>query len=86
LTPPPAGDVSIVGDAIEVGAHVRIRDRDRRRTEEYDVVGSGEGEPGAGRISRDSPIGNALLGHREGDAVEIRTPAGVRRLTILAVR
>jgi transcription elongation factor GreA len=33
------------GGAVEVGAHVRIRDRDARETEEYDIVGSGEGDP-----------------------------------------
>jgi hypothetical protein len=64
---------------------VRITDRDARETEEYDIVGSGEGDPAAGRISHDSPIGNALLGHHEGDVVEIETPGGVRRLKILRV-
>jgi transcription elongation factor GreA len=74
------------GGAVEVGAHVRIRDRDARETEEYDIVGSGEGDPAAGRISHDSPIGSALLGHHEGDVVEIETPGGVRRLKILSVQ
>jgi transcription elongation factor GreA len=48
------------GGAVEMGAHVRIRDRDARTAEEYDIVGSGEGDPEAGRISHDSPIGGAL--------------------------
>jgi transcription elongation factor GreA len=74
------------GGAIDVGAHVRIRDRDARRTEEYDIVGSGEGDPAAGRISRDSAIGSALLGHQEGDVLEIQTPGGVRRVKILEVK
>ena len=73
------------GGAVDVGAHVRVRDPDARRTEEYDIVGSGEGDPMEGRVSRESPIGSALLGHREGDVVELETPAGVRRLKILAV-
>ena len=74
------------GGAIDVGAHVRIRDRDARRTEEYDIVGSGEGDPAAGRISRDSAIGSALLGHREGDVLEIQTPGGIRRVKVLGVK
>jgi transcription elongation factor GreA len=74
------------GGTIDIGAHVRVRDQDARKAEEYDIVGSGEGDPAAGRVSRESPIGSALLGHREGDVVEIKTPAGVRRLKILAVR
>jgi transcription elongation factor GreA len=71
---------------VDVGAHVRLRDRDARKTEEYDIVGSGEGNPSAGRISRDSPIASALLGHSEGELVEVETPAGIRHLKILAVR
>jgi transcription elongation factor GreA len=74
------------GGAVEVGAHVRIRDRDARKTEEYDIVGSGEGDPAAGRISHDSPIGSALLGHHEGDVVESETPGGIRRLKIPSVQ
>jgi transcription elongation factor GreA len=74
------------GGVVEVGAHVRIRDRDARTAEEYEIVGSGEGDPGAGRISHDSPVGSALLGHHEGDLVEIDTPGGVRRLKILRVQ
>jgi transcription elongation factor GreA len=71
---------------IDVGVHIRIRDRDTRSVEEYDLVGNGEGEPGAGRISRESPIGSALIGRHAGDEVEIETPAGKRRLKILDVQ
>jgi transcription elongation factor GreA len=74
------------GGAVEVGAHVRIKDRDARTTEEYDIVGSSEGDPEAGRISHDSPIGSALLGHHEGDVLDIDTPGGVRQLKILRVQ
>lgn len=74
------------GGAVEVGAHVRVRDVDARKTEEYDIVGSGEGDPAAGRISLESPIASALLGHHEREIVEIKTPAGIRRLKILSVQ
>jgi transcription elongation factor GreA len=75
-----------LGKAVGVGARVRVRDRDARRTEEYEIVGSGEVDAAAGRISSESPVGGALLGHREGEIVDIGTPAGVRRLKILEVR
>jgi transcription elongation factor GreA len=71
---------------VEVGAHVRLRDPDARMTEEYDIVGSGEGNPSAGRISLESPLGRALIGHRPGEVVEVEAPAGRRRLKILDVR
>jgi transcription elongation factor GreA len=72
--------------AVGIGTHVRVRDREAKQTEEFDIVGSGEGDPAAGRISNESPIGRALLGHREGEVVDVHVPAGVRHLKILGVR
>ncbi len=46
--------------------------------ETYRIVGSTEADPSAGRISFESAIGRALIGHRAGDDVEVRTPAGTR--------
>ena len=74
-----------LGRRVGIGAHVRVRDRDARRTEEYEIVGSGEGDAAAGRISSESPVGGALLGHCEGEIVDVGTPRGVRRLKILEV-
>jgi transcription elongation factor GreB len=50
------------------------------------LVGEDEIDAGAGRISWRSPVGAALLSRREGDDVRVRTPAGVRTLTVIAVR
>jgi transcription elongation factor GreA len=65
---------------------IRIRDLAERRTEEYEIVGSGEGDPSAGRVSSESPVGSALLEHRAGESIEVETPAGRRRLKIVEVR
>jgi len=46
--------------------------------ETYRIVGSTEADPTAGKISFESAIGRALLGHRVGDEVEVQTPAGGR--------
>ena len=46
--------------------------------ERYRIVGSTEADPSAGRISFESAIGKALMGHRVGDEVEVRTPSGGR--------
>jgi transcription elongation factor GreA len=73
------------GGAVGIGARVRVRDCDAGRTEEYEIVGSGEGDPAAGRISSESPVGSALLDRRAGDVVDVETPAGIRRLEILEV-
>jgi transcription elongation factor GreA len=50
------------------------------------IVGSTEADPGVGRISNVSPVGRALLGHRVGDEVVVRTPAHVLHYRILEVR
>jgi transcription elongation factor GreA len=51
---------------------------DGESEETYRIVGSTEADPSAGRISYESAIGKALLGHRVGDEVEVRTPSGGR--------
>lgn len=73
------------GGAVSIGSRVRVRDRDTRQVDEYEIVGSGEGDPVEGRISAESPIGRALLGRRAGDVVEAEAPAGLRRLTLVSV-
>lgn len=49
------------------------------------IVGSTEADPAKGRISNVSPVGRALIGHREGETVEITTPARTIRYRILEV-
>ncbi len=50
------------------------------------LVGSTESDPGAGRISAASPVGKALLGHREGDEVVVTTPAAKIHYHIVEVK
>ena len=53
--------------------------------ETYTIVGSIEAKAADGRISNESPVGQALLGRRVGQVVQVTTPAGVRRLKIVHV-
>lgn len=62
-------------DTVSVGSHVVIRDEDGD-TDEYDIVGSTEADPVNGKISDESPVGAALIGHSAGDKVEITLPSG----------
>lgn len=73
-----------VGDLVEVRSTFRVKDADGEE-EEYTVVESAEADATHGLISVESPVGRALLGRRRGDAVEVRTPGGVRRLTVVGV-
>ena len=65
----------IDSSVISVGSHVKIQDEDGD-TDEYDITGSTEADPLNGRISDESPVGAALLGHSAGDKVEITLPTG----------
>lgn len=71
-------------DVVELGAKVTLRAAEDGEEEEevYYIVGSAEAQPAEGRISDQSPVGKALLGHRKGERVTVTTPAGSRELVI----
>lgn len=51
----------------------------------YEIVGTTEADVESGRISNESPIGNALLGHKAGDKLKIAVPVGVLEITVTKV-
>jgi transcription elongation factor GreA len=62
------------GDSkVQLGSSVKLKSK-TGATKEFQVVGTVEADPLNGRISDESPIGNALLGKLEGEDVEIVTP------------
>jgi transcription elongation factor GreA len=67
------------------GALVKVYDAEADEEHSYQIVGQAEGDANNGRISLVSPIGQALLGHEEGDEVKVRTPGGLRVLEIVEV-
>ena len=70
---------------LDVGELARVRDLDTGEMVEYRIVGAGEADPAAGRISYASPVGSALLGRRVGEVIEVVVPSGVLRLEVLSV-
>ena len=75
------------GDAtgtVEFGSNVTVV-TERKQKQSYKVVGSAEAAPLAGKISNESPVGRALLGRSVGDQVDVKTPAGVTKLTITKI-
>jgi len=62
-----------------------VRVLDREGEEEYTIVGSEEADAWSRRISMESPLGMALLGHAVGEQVKVRAPGGLRAVTILGV-
>lgn len=72
-------------DAITLGSVVRVRDIADDFEETYEIVGSQEANPRAGRISDDSPVGRGLRGHKAGETVTINAPAGDLKFEIISV-
>jgi transcription elongation factor GreA len=62
-------------DKVDLGAQVTIKEANYP-AETYHLVGRNEANPREGKISHESPIGKALLGHRVGDVVEATLPNG----------
>lgn len=76
-------DVSkIPTDRIAYGSTVVLYDLDKDEKVTYELVTSEETEPESGKISTVSPIGQALMGRQEGDAVKVKTPTGIRNFEI----
>lgn len=70
---------------VQLGSDVVVLDENgEKRT--FTIVGFTEADPKVGKISNESPVGRALLGHRKGDVVEVVVPAGVKKLTILEIK
>lgn len=70
---------------VDIGSHVTIQEGSYP-SETYHLVGAKEADPRNGRISNESPIGSALLGHRVGDDVVVETPGGNVHLRILEIK
>ena len=72
-------------DTVSIGCKVRLLDMEYNDELEYQLVGSAEADPKVGRISDESPIGSALLGHKSGDTVTVEAPAGEVLFKILSI-
>lgn len=77
----------IVGnsDVVSLGSIVHLCTSDEREYH-YTLVGAFEADPKCGRISNESPVGKALLGHKVGDEILVVTPGGVKEYTILSIK
>jgi len=71
-------------EVIEIGARFTIVE-DGQVPESFILVGAKEADPRNGRISNESPIGRALLGHKVGDRVTVETPGGTVVLEIIEI-
>ena len=70
---------------VSLGSKVDFIDEELGELVTYEIVGTTEADVEQGRISNESPIGNALLGRKVNDVVRVVVPAGVTTLTIKKV-
>lgn len=69
---------------VVLGSTVKLKS-DTGKTKEFQVVGTVEADPLNGKISDESPIGQALMGKKEGEKIEIKTPAETTSYTIVDI-
>ena len=76
----------IAKDVVSVGSHVRVKNMDANKTVEYHIVGSAEANPAENKLSNESPVGKAILGHKKGEVVEVAAPRGALKFKILEIK
>ena len=69
---------------VQLGSVVKLKNDGKAK--EFQIVGTVEADPLSGKISDESPIGQALIGKKEGDFVEIVTPADTTKYKIVDIR
>lgn len=75
----------ITVDAVGLGITAVIREVGEDEEETYSIVTTTEADPDNGKISQDSPVGKALIGHKVGEIVTVETPAGKIEFEILSL-
>ncbi len=73
------------GNIIEVGSTVVVKKAKEKETKTFVIVGSEEADMPKGKISNNSPLGEALIGKKKGDVATFTTPKGTIEYTIVSV-
>ena len=76
----------VAKDVVSVGSKVKLRDVTAKQTVEYHIVGSAEANPAKNKLSNESPVGKAIIGHKKGDVVEVTAPRGSLKFKILEIK
>ena len=73
------------GEIVQVGSKVVIQEEGSKSKEDYVIVGAAEADPAEGKISNESPLGRALLNHKEGDQIQVEAPGGAFKIKLVKV-
>jgi transcription elongation factor GreA len=66
-------------EQVAVGAVVHVKDQKSGKSQKFQIVGSAEADPAEQKLSNESPIGKALIGHKKNDVVAVEVPRGPKR-------
>ncbi|GAC1437990.1 MAG: transcription elongation factor GreA [Solirubrobacteraceae bacterium] len=66
-------------DIVQVGSIVHVKDAKTGNSVKYTIVGSAEAKPAENKLSNESPVGRALLGHKRGETISVTVPKGAAR-------
>jgi len=72
-------------DTINIGVTFRARDEESAQERTFSIVGPEVSNPLEGKISFDSPLGKEFLKKKKDDVVEVTTPSGKRKYTVLEI-
>ena len=73
-------------ESVSIGCSVTLYDEEFDEEVEYRISGSSESDPKNGVISNVSPVGKALIGHKKGEMISVKTPGGVTNYKIVSIK
>ena len=73
-------------DIVQIGSVVHVKEEKTGKSTKYTIVGAAEARPAENKLSNESPVGRALLGHKRNDTVSVQVPRGpARKLKITKI-
>ena len=72
-------------DAVQVGSQIVVKDKKNKKFE-FTIIGSEDANPIEGKISNESPLGQAFLGQKQGDEIQVQTPKGKIKYKIVKIK
>ena len=79
-------ETSISTKTVGIGTRVTLKDMSRKGQVTYELVSQVEVDLEANKISVSSPLGKALVGHKRGEVIELETPKGKIRYSIMGIQ
>jgi transcription elongation factor GreA len=79
-------DKQVDTEMVGIGVTVHVKDQKTDKSTKFKIVGSAEADPSESKLSNESPVGKALLGHKRGETVTVPVPRGpARKLKITKI-